>query len=258
MIKEGLIFTCVLAFVITMGYVIADEGDKAMVERIKLQLKSPGRDQYDALKDPGRKPVEMAQFYDLQEGMTVLDMTTGGGYNTEVFSAAVGVSGIVYAHNYHYVLQLIDGAHHKTMLNRLQNERLPNVRYMVVDAEDMPFENSIDMAYWGFNMHDIYNSEKPGDGEPGVQTFLQAIYRALKPGGTLGVSDHVGEAAYDNANLHRIEPRIIKQLVEKAGFTIEATSDLLANPSDDHSQSIYTDGLRYNTDRILIKASKPK
>ncbi|MBQ0724287.1 MAG: class I SAM-dependent methyltransferase [Cycloclasticus sp.] len=256
--KNRFIFAFLLSLILATAYVIAGEGDKAMAERIKLQLKSPGRDQYDAIKDPSRKPLEVAQFYGLQAGMTVLDMTTGGGYNTEIFSAAVGASGIVYAHNYHYVLQLIDGAHHKTMLNRLQNDRLPNVRYMVVDAEDMPFENSIDMAYWGFNMHDIYNSEKPGDGEPGVQTFLQGIYKALKPGGTLGVSDHVGEAAYDNVKFHRIEPRIIKQMIEKAGFTIEATSDLLANPADDHSQSIYTDGLRYNTDRILIKASKPK
>ena len=139
---------------------IAAAGDAAMADRINQQLKSPGRDPYDAAKDPGRKPVEFAQFYGIKAGMTVLDMYTGAGYNTEIFSAAVGPNGIVYAQNYHFVLQLINGERHKSMLARLENGRLPNVRYIVVDAEDMPFENSIDMAYWGFNMHDIYNSKK--------------------------------------------------------------------------------------------------
>ena len=37
--------------------------DTAMAERIKLQLKSPGRDQFDAIKDPGRKPLEVVQFF---------------------------------------------------------------------------------------------------------------------------------------------------------------------------------------------------
>ncbi|MBL4743714.1 MAG: class I SAM-dependent methyltransferase [Cycloclasticus sp.] len=232
--------------------------DTAMAERIKLQLKSPGRDQFDAIKDSGRKPLEVVQFFGVKEGMTMLDMFTGAGYNTEIFSAAVGPKGVVYAQNYHFVLQLIKGARHKSMLARLVNGRLPNVRYMVVDAEDMPFDNAIDVAYWGFNMHDVYNSVEAHEGVAGVQTYLRAMYRALKPGGIVGISDHVGEAGYDNVKFHRIEPRIIKEMLEKAGFIVEATSDLLANPKDDHSTSIYADDLRYSTDRILIRARKPK
>lgn len=190
--------------------------------------------------------------------MTVLDIYTGAGYNTETFSAAVGPSGIVYAQNYHYVLQLINGSRHEAMLARLKGGRLANVRYLVVNPEDMPFDNSVDVVYWGFNIHDIYNSDKAYIGEAGVQTYLTAMYRALKPGGIVGISDHVGEAGYDNVKFHRIEPRIIKEMLEKAGFIVEATSDLLANPKDDHSTSIYADDLRYNTDRILIRARKPK
>jgi predicted methyltransferase len=123
---------------------------------------------------------------------------------------------------------------------------------MVVDADDMPFVNDIDMAFWGFNLHDIYNES----GEEAALIFLAGIERALKPGGVLAISDHVGEAGNDNAKLHRIEPEIMKDLLRKAGFTIEATSDFLANPKDDHTRSIYDDDLRYMTDRILIRARK--
>ncbi|PCH83759.1 MAG: hypothetical protein COB26_12370 [Piscirickettsiaceae bacterium] len=255
--KKLLITTLVLLSTLTAGYGFAMDSDAEMAERINQQLKSPGRDQYDAVKDPGRKPVEVVRFFGIKEGMTVLDMFTGAGYNTEIFSAAVGDKGIVYAQNYHFVLQLINGARHKSMLARLVNGRLPNVRYMVVDAEDMPFEGNVDVAYWGFNMHDVYNSADAHEGEAGVQRYLRSMYRALKPGGIVGISDHVGEAGYDNVKFHRIEIRIIKKMLEKAGFVVEATSDLLANPNDDHSQSIYGEGLRYNTDRILVRARKP-
>jgi predicted methyltransferase len=47
-------------------------------------------------------------------------------------------------------------------------------------------------------------------------------------------------------------------LIKKVGLSVEATSQLLGNPNDDHTQSVYADGLRYNTDRILVRARKPK
>jgi predicted methyltransferase len=233
---------------------LANNEGSSMATRITAQLSATGRNQYDEMKDAGRKPVEVAQFFGVAGGMTVLDMAAGGGYNTEILSAAVGPEGVVYAQNDHYVLRLIKGAHHTAMLGRLVEDRLPNVRYMVVDAEDMPFRDSMDLVFWAFNIHDVYNE----GGEASALNDLQAMRLALKPGGILAISDHVGVAGNDNKELHRIETAIMVDLLDKAGFVIEETSDLLANPDDDHSQSVYADGLRYNTDRILIRARRPK
>ena len=239
--------------IIGTGVCIAAEQTDPMAARIIQQLKVEGRDKYDAAKDPGRKPVETMQFLDIKAGTTVLDIITGAGYNAEILAAAVGPNGIVYAQNSHFVVTLIKGAHHKAMLGRIKNNRLPNVRYMVVDADDMPFDGSIDTAFWGFNMHDVYNR----DGEATTIQLLNDIKRALKPGGVLAISEHVGVAGNDNADLHRLESKIVFDMIKKAGFVIEQTSDLLANTDDDHTQSIYADGLRYNTDRILVRARKP-
>jgi predicted methyltransferase len=240
-------------FSLTFQLALADNKDQAMTSRIQQQLKTEGRNQFDAVKDEGRKPVETSQFFGIKTGMTVLDMSAGAGYNTEILSAAVGPSGTVYAQNAHYILDLIGGELHRAMLGRLADDRLANVKYMIVDAEDMPFEESIDMAFWGFNFHDIYNK----GGEAAAQLFLNAIKKALKPGGRLAISDHVGIAGKDNPKLHRVEPKIIREMLEKAGFIIEATSDLLSNPEDDHSQSVFADDIRYQTDRILVLAQKP-
>ena len=233
---------------------MAKSSAEEMAHRIQQQLKAEGRGDYDSVKDPGRKPAETMIFFGVKQGMTVLDATTGSGYNAEILSAAVGPNGLVYAQNSHYIIDLIGGAHHRAMRNRLEGGRLENVRYMLVDAVDMPFPESMDMVFWGYNMHDVYNK----GGEAPTLTQLIALKSALKPGGVLAIAEHVGIAENDNAELHRLETSIVMDMLLKAGFKIDETSDLLANPKDDHSQSIYADGLRYYTDRILIKARKPK
>jgi predicted methyltransferase len=201
--------------------------DDSVAARITAQLSAPGRGPYDAKK---------------------------AGYSAEILSAAVGPKGTVYAQNSLLVLRLIGGEHHQAMLDRLEGERLPNVRYVIVDPEDMPFDGSIDFVFWGLNLHDEYNSR----GEDAALTFLGHIRRALKPGGILALSDHVGLPDHDNAQLHRIDPAIARDLIERAGFVIEASSDLLANPNDDHARVIYDDDLRYRTDQFLIRARKPR
>ena len=215
----------VIVFLLTVITSAGAAEPDPMAARIAAQLQAPGRDKYDAAKDPGRKPVAVAQFFGVKSGMTVLDMLTGAGYSAEILSAAVGPDGIVYAQNSHLLTRMIGGAHHDAMLRRLENGRLPNVRYLVVDVADMPFDGDIDMAFWGTNMHDVYHR----DGAAATLDFLAHVKRAMKPG----------------------------SLLEQAGFVIEATSDLLANPDDDRTLSVFDDGVRYHTDRILIRARKP-
>ena len=231
---------------------VAFAEENSVAKRIAAKMAESDRGPYDALKDAGRNPAAMMGFFGVESGMTVLDLLTGSGYSAEILSAAVGADGIVYAQNPFLILRLIGGEHHQGMMTRLKGNRLPNVRYMVVEPEDMPFEETLDFAMWGLNMHDEYHNR----GEESVLKVLRHIKRGLKPNGILAVSDHVGIAGQDNAELHRIQPAIAKSLIEKAGFVIEASSDLLANPNDDHTKIIYADGLRYKTDQFLIKARK--
>ena len=225
----------------------------AVAARVAAQLEAPGRGAYDSQKDPGRKPVEMMRFSGIQTGMTALDMVTGSGYSTEILAAAVGPEGVVYAQNPFLILRLIGGEHHDGMMARIKDDRLPNVRYLIVEPADMPFDRSIDFAMWGLNLHDEYHAR----GEVAALSVLGDIYRALRPGGILLLSDHVGIAGRDNAALHRLEPNIARRLIEQAGFEIEAVSDLLRNPDDDHTQAVFDDGIRYRTDQFLIKARRP-
>jgi predicted methyltransferase len=84
------------------------------------------------------------------------------------------------------------------------------------------------------------------------------MYAALKPGGVLAVIDHVGVAGQDNAKLHRMLPQQARDVLTKAGFTIEAESKLLANPADDHTKIVFDPSVRGHTDQFVFRARKPR
>jgi predicted methyltransferase len=229
------------------------EVDERLRTRIAEWTSGNDRGPFDARKDQGRRPAQVLSFFGVREGMTVLDMGTGSGYGAEMLSVAVGANGLVYAQNSFLILRLVGGEHHEGMIARLENDRLPNVRYMLVEPMDMPFAQNIDFAQWSLNIHDEYY----GNGEQATIGVLRGIFRALRSGGLLGISDHVGVEGFDNGKLHRIEPSLVLSLLEKAGFIIVSSSDLLKNSDDDHSLIIYDDRVRYRTDQFLIKARKP-
>ena len=79
----------------------------------------------------------------------------------------------------------------------------------------------------------------------------------LKPGGVLGITDHVGLPGRDNRDMHRMEIQQAIDVAKEAGFQVE-TSELLRSPSDDNSRNIFDPRLNRNTDRFLLKLRKPQ
>lgn len=208
----------------------------------------------DIARDAGRKPAQVLTFLGVQPGMTAIDLIAASGYYTEVLSAAVGSKGTVYAQNNDYVLKMRNGANDKAMTKRLAGNRLPNVIRLDKGISDLGIEPaSIDLGITALNFHDIYN----GSGADAALGFLKAAFAALKPGGVLGIIDHQGKADSDNSKLHRIHSALVKQTATQAGFKIEAESDLLANPDDNHTKKVFSPKIRGKTDRFLLKLRKP-
>ena len=58
--------------------------------------------------------------------------------------------------------------------------------------------------------------------------------------------------------LHRIDPAVVKADFEKAGFVLEAQSDMYRNAADDHSMLVFDPKIRGKTDRFVYKFRKPR
>ncbi len=220
---------------------------------LRTALDNPGRPEADKARDEGRKPADVIAFLGFGKGDTVMDMIASGGYYTEVLSNTVGPQGKVYAQNPPFILKYNDGVYDKALTERLANGRLGNVQRVDADFADIDLPpGSLDGAITALNFHDVYNDD------PNAATaMLKAMYGLLKPGGVLGLIDHVGLQGADNASLHRVPKQRAIDAAKAAGFEVVGESDLLANPGDDHTRMVFAPGLRGHTDRFLLKLRKP-
>lgn len=218
--------------------------------RMRTALASPNRPAADKERDAVRKPIETVQFLGIKTGQTVVDVIAFGGWFTEVLSAAVGPSGKVYGQNPTFFTQREGFAAQEKQLH----DRLGNAQPVHGDLAAAGIVGQADAAITALNMHDLYNGQ---GGEAAAVALAKDVYTALKPGGVFGVVDHVGIAGQDNASFHRIQLAQAKDVLVKAGFTIEAESNILANPADDHMKGVRDPSIARHTDQFLIRARKP-
>jgi predicted methyltransferase len=225
------------------------QAQDAQATRMKTALMSPERPQADKDRDAARKPIETVQFVGIKTGQTVVEMMAFGGWFTEVLSAAVGPTGKVYAQNPEFLTSRQGFAEQE----KARHDRLGNVQAVHGDLAAAGIKGA-DAALTALNLHDIYNGQ---GGEAAAVAFAKSVYDALKPGGVFGVIDHVGIAGQDNAKFHRIQLQQAKDVLTKAGFVIEAESNVLHNPADDHTKAVRDPSVAGHTDQFLIRARKP-
>lgn len=221
--------------------------------RINQQLADAQRSESDRRRDEFRRPGHVLAYLGIAPGMQVLDLVSGDGYYAEVLALIVGQEGRVYAQNPPWILALSDGANEKAMRARLAGNRLPNVLRWDRDFSALGLgDNQLDVALLALAYHDLFSRR---DGSH--QALLQSVYQVLKPGGVLGVIDHVGIVGGDNDALHRIVPAQIESDALAAGFVFAGRSEVLANFQDDHQRSVFDPAMRGRTDRALYRFEKP-
>jgi predicted methyltransferase len=208
--------------------------------------------------DEGRKPAEVLGFLGLKQGMAVADLMTGSGYWAEIIANALDGTGKVTAFEPE---QFYNDPEEQKVLTSLVE------RHKDIELVRYPFERfdaggrTFDFVMISLNYHDVYwESEKYGIPRGDPKAFMAALAAAVKKGGVVGVIDHVGPAGGDTRatvdKLHRIDPAVVKADFAAAGFKLEASSPLLANPADDHSKLVFDPSVRGKTDRILYRFRK--
>ena len=241
---------------VSMLFASACLGQGLDTRALEVALSGPDREVTDFARDNARKPVQVLEFLGIQTGMTVLDLYAAGGYYTFILSKAVGENGTVYAQNTERGLRFVEDRQNisqgEALNAKIERGDLRNVVQIVKPLKEIGLAgNSVDLIIVAQTLHDYYNPNP----ERAIQ-MLQQLRLLLKPGGVLGITDHVGVAGADNTDLHRMEIQQAVELAEQAGFEVEA-SEALRVPTDDHSRSIFDPRLNRSTDRFLLKLTKP-
>jgi predicted methyltransferase len=218
---------------------------------VQAAVADVGRPQADRDKDSARKPAESVAFAGIKAGDKVADLLAGQGYFTRIFSKLVGEGGVVYATGF----PPRPGMTASTALETLAAEPgYANVKVLRAPLAELKFPQPLDVAWTSLNYHDIHNL--------GAQdAFNKMVFAALNPGGTYLIIDHAaaaGSGSNDSKTLHRIDPALVKQEVEAAGFKLAGEGDFLRNPDDPHTVVSHDPSLRWHTDQFVFKFVKPR
>jgi predicted methyltransferase len=206
------------------------------------------RPEADRARDADRKPAELVAFAGVKPGDKVAELAPGGGYFTRILSGVVGPEGRVYAM----------ASRASPALEELARAR-PNVVVTVGTPGTIPAPEPVDVVWTTLNYHDFKNN-MVGDRD-GAAAINAAAFQALKPGGLYLVVDHdtaAGAGASQTSTLHRIESALVRREVEAAGFRLDAESNLLRHPADDHTIKVVETGIRGKTDQFVLRFRKPR
>jgi len=233
----------------------ATSADKA----IAAAIADPARPAADREQDAVRKPAGILAFLGVAPGQQVLDAFSAGGYYTELLSRVVGADGGVVAYNNPPYAKFAE----KGIAARYADKRLPNVRQVTTEVDELELPpRSLDAALFVMSYHDMY--WRPADGSwarTDPMQMLRKLHAAMKVGGVVVVQDHVAAPGGDVAavvdKLHRIDPAIVRRDFKAAGFALEAQSDVLAHPDDDHTLGVFDPKIRGRTDQFVMKFRRP-
>jgi predicted methyltransferase len=216
---------------------------------------APSQPPADAVTDPALKGPQVLAFIGVKPGDKVADIVAGR--FVRALSQAVGPSGKVYAVEPDEVVklrpQVVD------LIRGLGAEpAYANVQLITTPINAGALPSGLDAVFIRQNYHDLHDKFM---GPANVPAFNKAVFAALKPGGVYVVLDHAaapGSGLRDTETLHRIDKQAVIDEVSAAGFKLDAESDVLANPADDHTRKVFDPTIRGHTDQFLLRFRKPK
>ncbi len=222
MILRGMVGLAVL------GVVAVPHALAATDAALSAAVQAPGREAKFVARDAARHPAEELAFFGLRPDAHVVEIWPGGGYWTEILAPYLAAHGT-------YTVALPEDTPtepDKTNFMRKFGGKpgYARVRYTTLSksSTEVAPPGSADFVLTFRNLHNwMYDGY--------ADAVFAALFRALKPGGILGVEEHRGlasEAQDPKANDGYVRQDYAIALAQKAGFVLAGASEMGANPKD--------------------------
>jgi predicted methyltransferase len=220
--------------------------EQLAAEALDAALKNPARSEANVARDVWRHPKETLTFFGVQPTQTVVEITPGGGWYTEILAPYLRGTG-------NYIGVIVDptkvaseGArNYYTKSNdelRAKLAATPGAYDKGTLVEIDPAApvigepDSVDVVLTFRNVHNWI-------GNKSVQPMFNAFFSVLRPGGTLGVVEHRANADLpENDKSGYLSEAQVIAFATAAGFVLEEKSEINANPKDtkDHPNGVWT------------------
>lgn len=231
----------VLASALTPS-VLANQGRKPVnsdsTTTLQTILSSSHRQSENRQRDKYRHPAETLSFFGLRPDMTVVELWPGSGWYTEILAPYLAPKGQLIVTNFAPNNSKLPRVVFQQKLATAFQQKLeanPEVFGKVKIAQINPPQeltlapdNSVDMVVTFRNIHNWVSAGY-------AEEVYAAAYKALKPGGILGVEEHrakPGISLEESIKTGYMSEDGVIAAVEKAGFKLLGKSQINANPKD--------------------------
>ncbi len=218
----------------------------AITAAVQAAVDGKGRTPENMKRDAYRHPAQTLSFFGVEPGKTVVEITPGGGWYSEILApllrdkgtyvaAVVDPMAVAEGKARDYQQRGRDGLEKKFAGTPALYDKAKIVGYDPKAPKFGP-DNSADVVLTFRNVHN-WRSANQAEG------MFKGFYSVLKPGGVLGVVEHRAKADVpaDDKSGYVGQAQVIA-MAEAAGFKLAGSSEINANPRDtkDHPNGVWT------------------
>lgn len=205
------------------------------------------RSNENRLRDEYRHPQQTLRFFGVKPTDTVVEIWPGGGWYADILAPLLKDNGKYIAA--HFLVDENTSDYYRNSLNTFKDKVANLAPYSKTQITAFHPVNSLDFAPAGSadvvltfrNIHNWYMRHE----KAGVEDTFKAFYKALKPGGVLGVVEHqLPESEPDEAMKKSgyMKKSFVIAAAKAAGFELAAESDVNHNALDtaDYERGVWT------------------
>ena len=266
-----------LALLLTAAAAVSAVAADAPADSLAAAIASPARTPKYVARDVYRHPLETLQFFGLRPDQTVVEIWPARGWYMEILAPYLHDRGKYYA-----AIEAPDvaGAAKEAkddaafLRQRIANDPAHFGKVIVTELHPPQLTEicppgTADLVLTFRNVHNWIDA---GD----QQAQFEVFFKALKPGGVLGVVEHrakPGTSLDETRKSGYVDEAYVKKLAANAGFRFAAESPINDNPKDtkDYPKGVWTlpptfalgdtDRAKYlaigESDRMTLRFVKP-
>lgn len=253
MIRNKLVCACVVGMAVAMSAPLAmaiKPADSASLPApdaaLQKAIDGNWRDRVYVQRDVYRHPGQTLAFFGIKPTQTVIEITPGGGWYSEILAPYLRDKG-------KYVAAVVDPAavpegaaaiRHNVGATNWRRSLLPSRRCTANRRSSLMFPRRLRSAWTTrpilvLTFRNVHNWRMAGNAE----AMFAGFYKVLKPGGVLGVVEHRAKADVpaDDKSGYVGQAQLIA-MAEAAGFKLAGKSEVNANPRDtkDYAGGVWT------------------
>ena len=205
-------------------------GDYLSAHNLEESVSSDHRSEKNVLRDKYRNPYETLSFFRIKPEMTVVELSPGRGWYTEILAMYMYDRGRYIVAPYNPNL----GGYAERLWNSYNELLKSNEVYSKVENvflfDKLAEDDSVDAVLTFRNVHNWINNN-----DENAKKIFQQSFSALRSGGYFGIVEHRAEKETSLEDMYKsgyMTEEFVIDLAKKVGFVLIDKSEINANSKD--------------------------